>query len=280
MSYAMPLTLPEALALLRDGSPRIIAGCTDFFPAQAPGARTESILDITAISDCRGISEIADGWRIGAAASWTDVVRAPLPPAFDALKLAAREVGSIQIQNRGTVVGNICNASPAADGVPPLLALNAQVEIASCDATRTVPLNAFIQGVRKVDLAADEMVVAVIVPKVSASAQSAFLKLGSRKHLVISIAMVAAVVEVQNGMLSDVRVAVGSCSAVAQRLPGLEARLIGCAVGDVPTLDFAAQDSLAPLTPISDVRGSAEYRMDVAAELCRRAVVQACEGVS
>ncbi|ABG31164.1 xanthine dehydrogenase family protein subunit M [Roseobacter denitrificans] len=280
MSYAMPLTLCEALALLRDGSPRVIAGCTDFFPSQAPGARAQSLLDITAISDCRGISETADGWRIGAAVTWTDVVRAPLPPAFDALKLAAREVGSIQIQNRGTVVGNICNASPAADGVPPLLALNAQVEIASSDATRTVPLSAFIQGVRKVDLARDEMVVAVIVPKVSATAQSAFLKLGSRKHLVISIAMVAAVAEVQNGRLSDVRVAVGSCSAVAQRLPGLEARLIGCAVGDVATLDFAADDNLAPLTPISDVRGSAEYRMDVAAELCRRAVVQACGGGS
>ena len=280
MSYAMPLTLPEALALLRDGSPRVIAGCTDFFPSQTPGTREESILDITAISACRGIVETADGWRIGAAVTWTDVVRAPLPAAFDALKLAAREVGSVQIQNRGTVVGNICNASPAADGVPPLLALDAQVEIASCDATRVVPLSAFIKGVRKVDLAQDEMVVAVIVPKVSPEAQSAFLKLGSRRHLVISIAMVAAVVEVHKGMLSDPRIAVGSCSAVAQRLTALEARLSGCRVEDIATMDFAAADSLAPLTPISDVRGSAKYRMDVAGEMCRRAVVQACGGVS
>lgn len=236
------------------------------------------MLDITGIDECRGIAQTTEGWRIGAAATWTDVVRAPLPPAFNALKLAAREVGSIQIQNRGTVAGNICNASPAADGVPPLLALDASVEVASAAASRTVPLGAFIKGVRKIDLHPGEMVTAIHVPRISGGAQSAFLKLGSRTHLVISIAMVAVIVEFLGEVVTDVRVAVGSCSPVAQRLPVLEARLRGLSVEQIAQTDFVATGGLTPLTPISDVRGSAGYRMDVAAEMCRRAVLQAING--
>lgn len=278
MSYAKPANLSKALALLQEGAPRIIAGCTDFFPSLLPGDRAEAILDITAIPDCRGITATSPGWRFGAAVTWTEVVRASLPPAFDALKLAAREVGSIQIQNRGTMAGNICNASPAADGVPPLLALDAQVEIASASGTRTVPLGAFIRGVRKVDLAPGEMVAAILVPQIPDTARSAFLKLGNRTHLVISIAMVAAIVDVLDGNVADARVAVGSCSPVAQRLPALEARLRGRSVSEFAGMDFAAEGALAPLSPISDLRGSAGYRMDVAAELCRRAVIQATVG--
>lgn len=275
MTYAMPASLPEALSLLQSGTPRIVAGCTDFFPSSAPGTRAEAILDITAIPACRGIVETAQGWRIGAAVPWSDIIRAPLPPAFDGLKLAARDVGSIQIQNRATVAGNICNASPAADGVPPLLALDGFVEIASERGTRHVPLARFIQGVRRVDLGAGEMVTAIHVPRMAQHARSAFLKLGSRTHLVISIAMVASHVEMDGDRVGDVRIAVGSCAPVAQRLPDLEARVRGCTRSEVAALDFAAGDALAPLSPISDVRGSAEYRLDVAATLCRRAVVQA-----
>lgn len=273
MPYFAPETTAEALTFLRASQARIVAGCTDYFPGLATGQIDDNVLDITRLAGFRSVSESPDGWRIGAATTWTQMVKADLPAAFNALKTAARQVGSIQIQNRGTIAGNICNASPAADGVPPLLVLNAAVEILSQDGVRTVPLKDFITGVRKVGLSEGEFVSAILVPPISERATSAFLKLGSRTHMVISIAMVAAVVELDAGRIVSARLAVGSCSPVAQRLTALEERLVGLTVDEVRQADFAADDALAPLTPISDVRGSQEYRIDVAAELCRRVVL-------
>ena len=151
---------------------------------------------------------------------------APLPGGFDALKAAAREVGSVQIQNRGTVAGNLCNASPAADSVPPLLALDAGVELTSPRGARLMPLADFILGNRRPS-GADEILTAILVPR-TIDGPSAFLKLGARRYLVISIAMVAAALERDgDGAIAEARIAVGSCSAVAQRLPAARARLIG-----------------------------------------------------
>ena len=133
-AYHRPETLGDALALLAETPVTLAAGCTDLFPAtelqELPGA----VLDLTAIADLRGVCTTSEGWRIGATTTWSDLIAADLPPAFDMLKQAAGEVGSVQIQNAGTIAGNLCNASPAADGVPPLLALDAVVEIgrASC----------------------------------------------------------------------------------------------------------------------------------------------------
>ncbi|MCI2394846.1 xanthine dehydrogenase family protein subunit M [Aliiroseovarius sediminis] len=278
MPYLAPQNAEEAFRFLDRNRPKIIAGCTDYFPSLQQGETHQDLLDISRISGLRGINRTDRGWRIGAATTWTDVVRADLPRAFDALKLAAVEVGSLQIQNQGTVAGNICNASPAADGVPPLLVLDAEVEIGSVRGSRTVALSEFIQGVRKVDLGPGEMVVAIHVPDVVNEATSSFSKLGSREYLVISIAMVAAVVQVEDGHLTDVRVAIGSCSPVAQRLPDLEALLKGKSVADLAEMDFKAERTFAPLSPISDVRGSAEYRLDVVTEMCRRVIMQACKG--
>ena len=112
------------------GAWRILAGGTDFYPALGAKPLRENVLDINGLAELRGIAETPAHIVIGARTTWTDIVRAPLPPAFDALKQAAREVGSVQIQNAGTVAGNICNASPAADGVPALLVLDAEVELA------------------------------------------------------------------------------------------------------------------------------------------------------
>lgn len=278
MPYLAPKQTGTALAFLRDQNPKIIAGCTDFFPGLAPGQAHENILDVSAIADLSGITVTQTGWRIGAATTWTDVIKTPLPPVFDCLKQAAREIGSRQIQNQGTVAGNICNASPAADGVPPLLVLNAQVEIASLSGRRLVPLSAFITGIRRVDLGGDEMVLAVHIPRLTDKATSAFIKLGGRAHLVISIATVAAVARVEDGIITTARLSVGSCSPVAQRLPALEARLQGVAVTALADMAFDDGDCLAPLTPISDIRGSGEYRLDVVADLCRRAMQRAVAG--
>src|SRR5690606_7295406 len=105
--------------------------CTDILPARRQGQPPGDILDVTRLPDLRGIARDPHGWRIGAATTWAEIAAAPLPPAFDALQQAAREVGAVQIQNAATIAGNICNASPAADGVPPLLVLEAEVELVS-----------------------------------------------------------------------------------------------------------------------------------------------------
>jgi CO/xanthine dehydrogenase FAD-binding subunit len=266
--YLRPRGLEEALqALTRPFT--VLAGGTDFYPARVGRSITEDILDIAGIAALRGISETGAGWRLGATTSWSELIEVPLPPLFDGLKQAAREVGGRQIQNAGTIAGNICNASPAADGVPALLVLDAEVELASRAGTRRIPLSAFITGVRKTELAPGELVVALHVPRPLNGARSAFLKLGARRYLVISIAMASVVVEVDNGTIAAARVAVGACSPVARRLPALERTLIG-AMADAHLGERVEPAHLAPLSPIDDVRGSAGYRSDVTLVLLRR----------
>ena len=128
--YVRPADLDEALGWLAGGA-RVMAGATDIFPAAGERPLFGDYIDVSNLHSLRGIRVDAEAVRIGAAATWTDIVAADLPPAFDALKAAAREIGAVQIQNRGTIAGNLCNASPAADGVPPLLILDASVELAS-----------------------------------------------------------------------------------------------------------------------------------------------------
>ncbi|TGQ74261.1 xanthine dehydrogenase family protein subunit M [Mesorhizobium sp. M00.F.Ca.ET.186.01.1.1] len=271
--YAKPTTVDEALALLGEGAWRILAGGTDFYPVQGSKPFRENVLDINGLAALRGIAETDSHWVIGARTTWTDVIRHPLPAAFDALKQAAREVGSIQIQNVASVAGNLCNASPAADGVPGLLVLDAEVELRSAAATRHLPLPEFILGNRRTALRPGEMVTAIRVPK-PAAGTSAFVKLGARRYLVISIAMVATRLVTENGAVADAAVAVGSCSAVAQRLAGVEAALRGLPV-DAGLITAIQSAPMAELSPIADVRGSAEYRLDAVREIVARAVLTA-----
>jgi CO/xanthine dehydrogenase FAD-binding subunit len=279
MGYFSPTILPDALAALAGGKVKVIAGCTDFFPQLGDQKAPERLLDVSQVAELRGVSQTGDGWSIGAATTWSDLIHADLPPAFDGLKAAAREIGSVQIQNAGTIGGNLCNASPAADGVPPLLTLGAIVEVASDGGTRRLALSDFITGVRRIDLRPDELVVAIHIPALPQAAQSSFIKLGARKYLVISIAMVSALVVVDgDGRIELARVAVGSCSAVAQRLTGLEAALVGQDAAGMAQIPDIWSKNLAPLSPIGDVRASATYRSEAAAELCARAVFAAMKG--
>jgi CO/xanthine dehydrogenase FAD-binding subunit len=266
--YLRPDSLSEALVAL--SRPRtVLAGGTDFYPARVGRAIDDDVLDITAIASLRGISSSKAGWRLGATTTWSELLDADLPPLFDGLKQAAREVGGRQIQNAGTLAGNLCNASPAADGVPPLLALDAEVELVGSAGSRRLPLAAFITGNRRTALGPGELMVAIHVPSPAHEARSAFLKLGARRYLVISIAMAAATLEIEGGRIAAARVAVGACSAVAERLPRLEAALIGAPV-DQRLGNLVDQAQLVSLTPIDDVRGSAAYRLDAVVTLLRR----------
>src|SRR5258708_6087256 len=250
---------------------QILSGGADFYPALGDRAAREAVMDISGLRELRGISTEANYFRIGGLTTWTDVIRAALPRCFDALKSAAREVGSVQIQNRGTVAGNLCNASPAADGVPPLLALDARVELTSNLESRRMPLAEFLVGNRKTQRRSDELLTAVWVPRTLEDARSVFLKLGARRYLVISISMVAVLVDVEDGRVGAARVAVGSCSAVARRLPALENELIGGAA-NAGLAGLVTPAHLAPLAPIDDVRATANYRRDASLTLVRRAL--------
>ena len=273
--YFRPRTLHEAVDNLAAHGGQVLSGGTDFYPALGERTISSPVVDVSGVAELRGISMESDHVRIGGLTTWTDVLRTPLPHCFDALKAAAREVGSIQIQNRGTVAGNLCNASPAADGVPPLLALNAEVELVSKEGKRKLPLSNFIVGNRKTLRRPDEVLANIFVPRDLDQAQSSFLKLGSRRYLVISIVMVGAIVKSDHtGRLEEARIAVGSCSVVAQRLTELERSLRGAKA--VPGFSkFVSAEHLAPLSPIDDVRATAAYRREAALTMVQRAL-EAC----
>jgi len=274
--YHRPGNLQEALDGLARAPAVVAAGCTDLFPATERAALDGPVLDITGIAALRGISKTAEGWRIGATTTWTDIARAPLPPGFDMLKQAAQEVGSAQIQNAGTVAGNLCNASPAADGVPPLLALDAAVEIASAIGTRVLPLARFITGPRATALRPGEILTAVHIPRDAGQGASRFLKLGARRYLVISIAMVAARIVAEQGRAAQVALAAGACGPVAARLPEVERALTGLPLSDLAAA-IDAEAVGAVLSPIDDLRADAAYRRHAATELLRRAVTETVE---
>mgnify|MGYP002628800313 FL=1 len=275
MSYWRPTSLRDALDIASDGA-RIAAGCTDLFPATERQRLDDDgerpVLDITAIPEIDGIQRTDEGLRIGAATRWTAILKAPLPHACQALQEAAAEVGSVQIQNAGTIGGNLCNASPAADGAPPLLILDAAVELRSATGARTLPLGAFLTGPRQTALAPGEIMTAVLLPNAALAGRSRFLKLGARKHLVISIVMTAARIASRDGRVVEAAIAVGACSAVAQRIPAAEQALRGASLDGGLSLIPEDADFDRALAPITDIRGDAAYRMAAARVLARRAI--------
>jgi CO/xanthine dehydrogenase FAD-binding subunit len=273
--YFRPNSLQDALTVLADTRATILAGGTDVFPALGDRPLPGPVLDISGLVEIRGIQFTSEHIIFGARTTWTEVIAASLPRGFDGLKAAAREVGSVQIQNTATVAGNLCNASPAADGVAALLALDAELVLSSRNASRTLPLSEFILGNRKTARRPDELLTSIRVPRRVENAFSTFLKLGARRYLVISIVMVAANLVVDPaGDIHEALICVGSCSAAALRLPELERALVGQPAR--PGLrQIPKAEHLARLSPIDDVRATAEYRRDAALTLIRRAL-EAC----
>jgi CO/xanthine dehydrogenase FAD-binding subunit len=270
--FLRPGTLDEALEALAHTRGTILAGGTDLFPAQTGGLLKGPVIDISAIAELKAIHSSKEYFRIGGRTTWTDILSASLPCGFDGLRAAAREIGSIQIQNQATVAGNICNASPAADGVAALLALDAEVTLATRRASRTLPLADFLQGNRRTARQPDEILTAVLVPRRWENAASSFLKLGARRYLVISIVMVAANLLVgADRRIRRASICVGSCSPKAVRLTKLEDALAGTPVGPA-MLQVPRDEHFLSLCPIDDVRATAAYRQEAAQTLVRRAL--------
>lgn len=293
-----PATLPEALAMLAgpqeggESPPVPLAGATDLYPAHVGLPVASTWLDLSRIAALREIAPVereGRAWlRIGSLVTWSMLRRAAHPllsgPRFDGLRAAAAEVGGLQIQNRGTLGGNLCHASPAADGVPALLAIDAEVELARTAGSRRLALSDFVLGPRRTARRPDELLTAVWVPLDRAGGsdtRTIFLKLGHRRYLVISAVMLALRLEWSPaGRILDAGAAVGACGPRAVRLPGLAEALAGL---DVPALlrfaddcrrtgSQAAATLLAPLSPIDDLRGTREWRLRAAGELLARAL--------
>lgn len=277
MMFDRPLDLDRALSLLAGDQWSILSGGTDFYPALGDRPPSGNIMDISGLEGLRSIRNNGAHWEFGALVTWTDIVKFELPAAFYGLKLAALEIGSVQIQNRATLAGNICNASPAADGVPPLLTLDAKIRLSSHSGVRELPLSEFVTGNRKTELRSDELVTAILIPDQSAQGKSAFRKLGARKYLVISIAMVAVRIRLEeDNTITEIAVSAGSCSLVAQRFSQLETFLTGRKLTP-ETVTLIDANYLENLSPIDDVRATSHYRMEAVLQLIRRTILDTSE---
>jgi CO/xanthine dehydrogenase FAD-binding subunit len=277
MMFDRPLDLDRALSLLAGDQWSILSGGTDFYPALGGRPPSGNIMDISGLEGLRSIRNDGAHWEFGALVTWTDIVKFELPAAFDGLKLAALEIGSVQIQNRATLAGNICNASPAADGVPPLLTLDAKIRLSSHSGVRELPLSEFVTGNRKTELRSDELVTAILIPDQSAQGKSTFRKLGARKYLVISIAMVAVRIRLkEDNTITEIAVSAGSCSLVAQRFSQLETFLTGRKLTP-ETVALIDANYLENLSPIDDVRATSHYRMEAVLQLIRRTILDTSE---
>jgi len=277
MAYLRPDKLDDALDWLAVEQPLVIAGCTDVYPTCLTPSLEGPLLDITAIDELRGI-EMSNGWRrFGAATSWSEILRTPLPTSYAMLKQASSEIGAVQIQNSGTIGGNLCTASPAADSVPCLMALDAEIELSSVRGRRRLDLAAFFTGARQTALQPDELVIAIHIPEKAETGISGFHKLGARHYLVISIAMVAVRLVVEAGRIISARIVIGACAPIATRLKELEAALVGVSLDEIPERALQIDDHIQrSLAPIDDVRASTDYRYRAAAEITQRMIADLC----
>ena len=252
-----PRTVREALRMMRDESPLVpLAGCTDVYVGLNFGTLpAKRFLDLWPLDELRRIRVSNGALSIGALATYTDIIRSPLVRRrLPILAAAAREIGGVQIQNRGTLGGNIANGSPAGDTLPVLAVADATVVLASSGGERRVPFNAFYTGYRRSVLRSDELIAAVEVPLLAG--RQWFRKVGTRAAQAISKVVMAAI---RGG---EPRVSLGSVAATVVRLPRTEAVLAaGGAIGD------ARRALEEEIQPIDDLRSTAEYRRRVSGNL-------------
>jgi xanthine dehydrogenase small subunit len=260
LELRMPRTVKDALAMLRDDHSLIpLAGCTDLYVAVNFGTLAGSrFLDLWPLAPLRKISTHGDLLVIGALATFTEIIRSRhVRKRLPMLVEAARQIGGPQIQNRGTIGGNIANASPAGDSLPVLAASEAVVVLRSATAERRVPFNEFYTGYRASVRQPDELIVAVEIPK--QDGKQWFRKVGTRAAQAISKIVMAAVRD------DPPRVAIGSVAATIVRVPRTEAALANGA-----SIDEAARILDDEIRPIDDMRSTAAYRRTVSANLLRR----------
>jgi carbon-monoxide dehydrogenase small subunit/xanthine dehydrogenase small subunit len=271
-SYYRPRSLEEALEILaqRNGEVRPVAGGTDILVGAKDGqVNRGALFDLTAVPELGGIEEVDDHLRIGAAVTHTEIAASSLAARYaPALPEACALMGSPQVRNRGTVGGNLANASPAADTAPPLFVADAVVDVVSISDRRAIPIAAFFGGPRQSVLAPDELIVAVRVPRRS-GVRAAFLRLGQRRAQSISKVSLAVAMTFKDGRPSWVRVALGAVAPTVIRATETEKALMA---GGYDALRLARDAVRQEVRPGDDVRSTREYRREMTAVLLERAI--------
>ncbi len=277
--FLQPQSLAELMVALDETGGSILAGGTDVIPRMRSNLFSASTLvDVSKIGELSFIEERAGEIVIGALTTHAELMNSEvLRSANPALVDAAASVGCNQTRQRGTLGGNLANASPAADTVPPLLVFDAQVRLVSSDSERTLPLIDFFVGPGKTRLGPAEVIHTVSFPRLTGAWGAAFQKIGKRSGMAIAVVSAAAAVVLdETGKVSDARLALGSVAPTVVRSPKAESIL----QGQQPTpklIKAAAQASAGDISPISDVRSTAEYRRHAATVLAERAFQQAVD---
>jgi len=272
-SFTSAATVDEALAALGSGA-RPVAGGTDLVVGgrQGKAPLPDAIVAIDRIDGIGAIDEHGDGLRLGALVTHHEIVAsAVIRERFTALADASAIVGSHATRAHGTIGGNVMNASPAMDTGGPLLCFGASAVLRSGSGERTVPLNELWTGPGSTDARPDELLVGLEVPAPARGTGSAYVRLEYRRQMEIAIVGATAVVSVDAGSITDARVAITALAPTIRRVPEAEAALFGSDGGDGPVA-AAARAAAAGSSPITDVRGSAEYRSAMAEVIARRAI--------
>lgn len=275
-TYERPTSVEAVQSLLAAGGARVLAGGTDLIPQLREGRRSAGVVvDLKHVPEMRALERTSDGgWRIGAAVS----IRAlGADPAFASehagLLQSARLIGSLQVQSRATLGGNLCNAAPSGDGVPLLFSLGAMVEIAGPRGRRMASAEGLPSAPRRTTLDAGEVLTAIVLPAVASRQAAKYLRFTPRREMDIAIAGSGVVVRLgESGEISSARITLASVGPVPLRAKEAEARL----TGERPTAALIAEAgglAAQEARPISDTRGSADYRRELVDVLTRRALV-------
>jgi carbon-monoxide dehydrogenase medium subunit len=270
---ALPRSVDEALRVLSDrgSDAKLLAGGTDLLPQMKNGLlKPACVIDLSGVARVKALQPEAAGLRVGAAVPARALERdATARSTYTALSESAALVGSVQVRNLATLGGNLCNAAPSADMAPPLLALDAEAVIVGSKGERRVPFADFFTGVRRTVLAADEMLVEIVVPAPGLRSGGNYLRHTPRRELDIAVVGVAAQLTLANGVCSKARIALAAVAPVPLRARQAEQALEGKPVTP-EAIERAAELAVGVAKPISDQRGSADYRRHLVRVLTRR----------
>jgi CO/xanthine dehydrogenase FAD-binding subunit len=266
----MPRSLADTLDLIQSepGVWKPFAGGTDLMVLLEAGKLNHrNYVNIWGLNELRGIEVTETHITLGALTTYTEVQAHPiLRSEFSMLCQAASETGGLAIQNRGTLGGNIVNASPAADSPPALLAYDAEIELVSTAGSRWLPYNGFHTGYKQMNLAPDELLARIRLPRTTRGAIHYYRKVGTRKAQAISKVCLAALARIDHGHIEDVRIALGSVAPIVVRCVETENTLRGRATG-AETTQAACVSLSREISPIDDIRSTAKYRLKVAQNL-------------
>ena len=281
--YLAPKTIGEACNLLLElgSTAKVMAGATDLIPPMKDKVISpEYIIDLKKIPDMDYLEyDEKEGLKIGALTTLRTIETSPLVKEKNpAIAHAAKVVASTQIRTKGTLAGNICNASPSCDTAPNLLAQAAKILVQGPNKDRVIKIQDFFLGVKKTSLEPGEIVTGIIIPPLAENEGAAYIKHAVRKAMDLAIIGVAVKIKVEDGICTDARIALGAVAATPIRAPKAEQALIGKALTD-ETIVKASEEAMDSCHPISDIRASAEYRKDMIRVFTKRAIKQAMESL-